>query len=139
MTQSISTLAFAVSLTVLIPACGAHAPPPRTFRYAELVQHPESGRHIFEQPIILAFEPGDRLPIHLHFDDALFALDPAQPALAFVAKARCYVRIDQGGIHTSPTPDGFDHKPQAPGSFFFGFAHHDTGPSLEVSVRTPRR
>lgn len=139
MTQSLSTLAVAIGLSTLATACGAHAPPPRMVRYADLVQRPESGRHIFEQPIILAFERGDRLPIHLSFDDALFTLDPAQPALAFIAKERCYVRIDGSGIRTSPTPDGFDTTPRAPGSFFFGFSHRPTGPSVEARVRTPRR
>jgi len=139
MTQSIAPFALALSLTAFTSACGAHAPPPHTFRYAELVQHPESGRHIFEQPIILAFEPGDRLPIHLDFDGELFALEPAHPELAFIAKERCYVRIDSSGIHASATPDGFDQKPRAPGSFFLGFAHHDTGPSVEIKVRTPQR
>lgn len=139
MTQSISSFAFALSLAALSSACGAHAPPPHTYRYADLVAHPESGRHMFEQPIIVAFEPGDHLPVHLHFDGDLFALEPAQPELAFIAKERCYVRVDQSGIRASSTPDGFDRKPRAPGSFFLGFAHHDTGPSVEVNVRTPKR
>jgi hypothetical protein len=120
-------------------ACAAHAPPARTYRYADLIQDPASGRHAFDQPLILQFEPGDRLPIELGFDDESFALDPAQPALALIAKERCYVRIDGEGVRASRDPNKFDEKPKAPGSFFFGFSHQSTGPSLKVQVRTPRK
>jgi hypothetical protein len=134
------TLTPLVALTIAVSsACGAHAPAPHSFRYAELVREPETGRHIFDHPIILEFVPGDRLPIELGFKDALFALDPTSPSLALVAKEHCYVRIDEHGIRTSRDLDKFDQKPAAPGSFFFGFAHRDTGPRLSVQVQTPRR
>jgi hypothetical protein len=132
-----SILAVAVMLTA---ACGAQAVPARTLSYAELVKNPASGRHAFDGgPLILAFEPGDRLPIDLGFDDESFALDPASPPLALVAKERCYVRIDEHGVRSSRDPARFDEKPKAPGSFMLGFSHRDTGPSLQVRVRTPRK
>jgi hypothetical protein len=123
----------------LTAGCGAHAPTPHAYRYAELVRNPETGRHIFEQPIILEFQPGDRLPIELGFQDAAFALEPSVPQLSLIAKERCFVRIDGRGIRTSRDRAGFDEKPAAPGSFFFGFAHRATGPALSVQVKTPRR
>ena len=127
---------FALSLST---ACAAHSAPARTFRYADLVQHPERGRHAFDQPLILAFEPGDRLPIVLDFEDESFELDPESPALALVAKQHCYVRIDDRGMRASTDPNKFDETPQEPGSFFFGFSHRDTGPSLQLRVRTPKK
>ena len=136
-----TTLAsFALALAVTLAAgCGAHGPAPRSYLYADLVRTPESGRHIFEQPIVLEFAPGDRLPVELGFADALFALEPTSPALALVAKERCFVRIDERGIRTSRDRKSFDQKPAAPGSFFLGFAHSDTGPALKVRVQTPKR
>jgi hypothetical protein len=132
-------VACAVS-AVVSAACGAHSPAPRSFRYADLVREPATGQQIFEQPIILEFVPGDRLPIELGFDDSSFALDPAAPPLALVAKEHCFVRIDERGIRTSRNPNDFDREPKTPGSFFFGFSHRkDVGPAFKVQVRTPLR
>jgi|SRR4051794_22217498 hypothetical protein len=136
--QTLSSFAF-VSIALFGAACAGHTPAPRSFRYADLVREPETGRHIFEQPIILEFVPGDRLRIELAFKDELFALDPTAPDLALVAKEHCFIRIDERGIRTSRDANHFDEKPKAPGSFFFGFAHRPTGPAIRVQVQTPRR
>jgi hypothetical protein len=123
----------------LAAGCGAHRPAPRLFQYADLVRTPAIGKDAFKQPIILEFAPGDRLPIELGFADRSFALDPATPTLALVAKERCFVRIDDSGIRTSRASRSFDDKPDAPGSFSFGFAHRTTGPALSLQVRTPTK
>jgi hypothetical protein len=129
-----------VALTVTLGSgCGAHGPAPRAYRYADLVRAPETGRHAFEHPIILEFAPGDRLPIELGFRDTSFALEPAAPSLALVAKERCFVRIDEHGIRTSRDRSRFDQKPEAAGTFFLGFAQRVSGPTLRVQVQTPRR
>jgi hypothetical protein len=138
--MTVNSLCMLVALPLaLLAGCGAHVPAPHSYRYADLVREPATGRHIFEQPIILEFQPGDRLPIELGFQDAAFALEPSAPQLSLVAKERCFVRIDERGIRTSRDRTRFDEKPAAPGSFFFGFAHRTTGPSLSVQVKTPRR
>src|SRR5262245_30925123 len=134
----------AFTLALAMPAlfgsgCAAHAPPARLYRYAELVRAPESARHIFEQPTILEFLPGDRLPIELAFRAESFALEPAAPPLALIAKEHCYVRIDGRGLRVSSDLAHFDWKPVAPGSFFIGFTAHADGPRLIVKVATPRR
>jgi hypothetical protein len=129
-----------LSTCLLLAACGAHAASARTYRFAELVKDPETGRHIFEQPAILEFQPGDRLPVQLVFSDEHFALDPDPPNLTLVAKAHCFVRIEQGGIRVSRDPRNFDEKPATPGTFFVGFTHDKrSGPTFSVQVRTPRR
>src|SRR5690349_9935379 len=84
-----------VSFVLVLTACGAaNAPAARAYRFADLVARPESGAHVFEAPAILEFEPGDRLPLRLEFSDVHFALDPAAPPLALVAREHCFVRID---------------------------------------------
>ena len=120
-------------------ACAATMPPARTYRYADLVRRPEVGKHAFDQPLVLEFQAGDRLPVHMDFADGNFALEPAAFELALVAQRHCFVRIDQHGIHASTDGRGFYDKPAEPGSFFLGFQHRPTGPSLEVRIRTPRR
>jgi len=130
----------AASILLLAAAgCSTQAPALRSYRYADLVRAPETGRTMFEAPFVLEFAPGDRLPVSLGFEDASFELDPAAPPLALVAKQRCFVRIDGtgSGIRVSTDPTRFDEA-KTKGAFGVGFKHQPTGPELIVQVKTPQ-
>jgi hypothetical protein len=124
----------AVAILALTSACSPALPAQR-IRFADAI----GAQLDWSRPLELEFMPGDRLPIHLAFSDQAFDLVPAAPALELVAKRRCVVRIEQGGISKSLTGDDFDARPLAPGQFRVGFTMTRAGKWLEVAIRSPRQ
>lgn len=125
-----------MSFMLLGAGCAA-APPAQHLRYADIGK---TGAGIdWRRPIVLEFQPGDQLPIHLTFTDQLFDLSPAAPAMAFVAKRHGFVRIEGARITSSLTGTDFDAKPLAPGQFHFGLAITRDGKWIDAGVTTPRR
>ncbi|HYP90300.1 MAG TPA: hypothetical protein VEQ59_19145 [Polyangiaceae bacterium] len=122
----------------LSTACGAAAPAQHV-RFADIASGVGGARIDWTKPIVLEFQAGERLPIHVAFSDQLFDLTPPAPDLAFVAKRRCFVRIDNGRITSSLTGTDFEKRPAAPGQFRFGIALTKDGSWVEVAVTTPRR
>ncbi|HYQ14829.1 MAG TPA: hypothetical protein VEQ58_03700 [Polyangiaceae bacterium] len=128
---------FATLLAVgLSTACGAAAPA-QHLRFADAATG--AGRIDWTKPVVLEFEAGDRLPVHIAFTDQLFELTPAKPDVVFVAKRHGFVRIDGAHITSSLTGADFDQKPSAPGQFRFGIALTKDGNWIEMAVTTPRR
>ena len=138
MTKHIVRRILVASSLLAAQACGASLLPAQQFRYADLTHDATQTRHMLEQPFILEFAPGDRLPIDMSLDAELFQLEPATPALALVAKRRCFVRVDAGGIHAGADKSVLARKPASPGSFFLGFTARAQGPALRVAIKTPR-
>ncbi len=128
-------LAAALALAPL--GCAAHSPPAERVRYATLQHAPQRGR--LRLPVILEFQPGDRLAVALSFNGQMFRLEPSEPPLELVATRHCYVRIDQDGFRTSFDGRDFDAKPEAPGRFFAGFSNTRDGTRFVVTVTSPRR
>ena len=123
-------------VAALSVGCGA-APPAQHLRFAEAST--TAGRIDWTKPVVLEFQAGDRLPVHVAFSDQSFELTPAAPPIAFVAKRHCFVRIDGARITTSLTGDDFDQRPAAPGHFRFGIALTRDGSWVDLAVTTPRR
>jgi hypothetical protein len=121
--------------TWLTWGCAA-APPAQHLRFADAAAHGSSID--WARPVVLEFQPGDRLPVRLAFSDQLFELSPAVPALELVAKRRGFLRIEPGGIRGSLSGDDFDVSPLAPGQFRFGLSVTKDGSWLELGLVTPR-
>jgi hypothetical protein len=117
----------------------AASPPPFQARYAD-VGRGALAQYRGDRPLVIEFQAGDRLPVDLRIESEDFELVPAQPALAFVAKRRVFVRFGSDGVHASSDGVHFDRKAREPGRFRLGFAATKTQPpQLEVEVVTPKR
>lgn len=130
-----SKAACSMTLSLLLVSCVA-APPAQHVRFADVVDR--GFRVDWTRPIVLEFQPGDRLPVHLALSDRLFDLSPGAPQLELVAKRRGFVRIEPGRVSTSLTGDDFHTEPLAPGSFNFGISITRQGTWLALAVTTPR-
>ncbi len=122
-------------LCLLLGAC-ASAAPAQHVRFADAAS--AGARLDWTRPIVLEFQAGDRLPVHIAIADQLFELTPDAPQLHLVAKRHGFVRIDPGRVSASLTGDDFDLKPLAPGTFRFGLAVTRQGTWLELAMTTPR-
>jgi hypothetical protein len=117
----------------------AHAVAPKRVRYADINNGALQG-YTGAEPLIIEFQPGDRLPVNFEFTGEDFELQPQHPPLELVAKRHGFVRIGTNGIRTSPDPDHFDSKPSQPGSFRVGFGAAPGKPAkLDVVIAAPRR
>jgi hypothetical protein len=122
--------------STFLAACAA-APPAQHLRFAN---PPVGAAQIdWTKPIVLEFQPGDRLPVHAAFSNQLFELSPASPAIELVAKRHGFVRIDGAHITTSLTGDDFEAKPLAPGMFRFGLVMTREGTWVDLALTTPRK
>ena len=126
-------------LLVLVTAIGcAHAPDPVRVSLARIGAG-GLARWTGEEPLIVEFQAGDRLPVHLELGGEEFILDPSQPPIELVAKLHCFVRFDNHGIRTSLDGLNFD-APEHPGSFRVGLnAAPGRSPWLDVILKGPRR
>lgn len=126
------------ALCALSLAGCASGPEPLRVRYADLDAGALRG-FTGEAPLVVEFQPGDRLPVALSFTAPNFALDPAAPALTLVARTHCFVRFDSSGIAASDDGVHFD-RPRVPGSFRIAFATQRGKPThLDVVIVAPRR
>jgi hypothetical protein len=124
-----------IALVLLSSGC-AHAPPAQHIRFSDAAR---SGSGIdWTRPIVLEFQPGDKLPVHISLSDQLFGLSPAAPQLELVAKRRGFIRIEPGRLTSSLTADNFETRPLAPGAFSFGLSLTRQGTWLALAVTTPR-
>jgi hypothetical protein len=127
----------ALVMSGLLTACAATTPPAQHLRFAEAAAG--RGRIDWTRPLVLEFEAGDRLPVHVEFSDQLFALSPSPPVIELVAKRHGFVRIEGRHITSSFTGDDFDARPLAPGAFRLGLATTRQGSWVELAVTTPRK
>jgi hypothetical protein len=133
------SLALWVALAGLTALGCAHSVTPRHVRYADINSGALQG-YTGAEPLIIEFQPGDRLPVNFEFTGEDFELQPQHPSLELVAKRHGFVRISAKGIRTSPDPDHFDAKPSQPGSFRLGFGAAQGKPAkLDVVIAAPRR
>lgn len=124
-----------IALALLFSGCGA-APPAQHIRFSDAA-HSGSGID-WTRPIVLEFQRGDRLPVHMSLSDQLFDLSPDAPQLELVAKRRGFVRIEPGRVSSSLTGDDFDTRPLGPGTFNFGLSITPGGTWVALAVTTPR-
>ena len=117
----------------------AHSVAPKRVRYADINSGALQG-YTGAEPLIIEYQPGDRLPVNFEFIGEDFELQPQHPPLELVAKRHGFVRIAANGIRTSPDPGHFDNKPSQPGSFRVGFGAVQGKPAkLDVVIAAPRR
>jgi hypothetical protein len=131
MLRSASLLA---AIASLLCACAA-SPAPRLVKAAELSR---IGSLVPGQPLIIQFEPGETIPVHLKILGPLVRTDPTTPPVRVQVLRRFYLRIDEDGLRTSLDGTSFDASPAQPGSFRFGIgATKHEGMRGEVTIRTP--
>jgi hypothetical protein len=117
----------------------AASPPPFHARYAEIGKG-ALAEYRGDRPLVVEFQPGERLPVDLRIESEDFELVPAQPPLEFVAKRRVFVRFGSDGMRMSSDGVNFDQKPREPGRFQLGFsATKTTPPKLQAHVVAPKR
>jgi hypothetical protein len=129
---ALTTLSLLFALDCI--GCAGHPSAP-VVRYADIVRHAApTGLHF---PLVLQFEPGDRIPVELEFESQGFALTPERPALELVAKRRSFVLMDADGLHGS-LDGNFDEKVAVPGRFSAGLEVTTAHPRVHIKVVTPR-
>jgi hypothetical protein len=134
-----------ISLVLLFAFAGltafgcTHAAAPMRVRYADIDKGAMKG-FTGAEPLIIEFQPGERLPVNFDLTGEGFELQPQHPSLELVAKQRCFVRISTKGIRVSLDPDHFDIKPSQPGSFRVGLSVVPGQPAkVDVVIAAPRR
>jgi hypothetical protein len=134
--RSVCVLLF-VSAGLMTPGC-AHSPVPMRVRYADIGKGGMTG-FTGAQPLIIEFQPGERIPLNFEITGDGFELQPQHPQLELVATQRCFVRIDRKGLRLSADPDHFDDKPKQPGSFRVGlWVDREQHAKVDVVIATPR-
>jgi hypothetical protein len=89
-------------------------------------------------PLIVEFQAGDHLPIHMELSSEDFVLEPSTPPLELVARRHCFVRFDGHDIRTSSDGQSFD-EPKQPGSFRIGLnAAPGVPPRFDIIVHAAR-
>src|ERR1051325_8774929 len=124
-----------LSLLFALECIGCAGRKPAPVRYADIARHTAPAGLRF--PLVLQFEPGDRIPVELEFESQGFALTPERPALELVAKRRSFVLMDADGLHGS-LDGNFDEKAAAPGRFSAGLEVTTAHPRVRIKVVTPR-
>ena len=122
--------------TLTSVGCGHEAAATRV-RFADFGQGALKG-YDGSRPLIIEFQPGERLPVNLEVDGEGFELEPRHPPLELVAKEHCFVRVGADGFRVSRDGVHFD-KPSQPGSFRIGFwSRPGQQTKLDVIVHGPR-
>jgi hypothetical protein len=129
---------------VIAGGCGASllgcagTPEPLRVRYADLANG-AARDYKGDRPLVVEFEPGDRIPVDFRFSGQYFGIEPT-PAVDVVTTGHCFVRFGGDGIKVSADGRNFDERPQQPGSFRIGLhSERDKPTKLEVFIATPRR
>ena len=118
---------------------GCASPAPFHARYADIGRG-ALAHYTGREPLVVEFQPGDRLPVELRVESEDFELVPAEPPLEFVAKRRVFVRFGGDGIRASSDGVNFDQKSREPGRFQLGIhATKTSPPKLQVHVTAPKR
>jgi hypothetical protein len=128
--------------SLLLAAAGftagcAHEPTAMRVRFADL-EHGAVKGYDGARPLIVEFQPGERLPVNLDVSGEGFELEPRHPPLEIVAKEHCFVRLGSDGFRLSRDGEHFD-KPRQPGTFRVGLRSRPGEPTtLDVIVVGPR-
>ena len=116
-----------------------HSPMPMRVRYADIEKGAMKG-FTGAQPLIIEFQPGERVPMNFEFTGGGFELEPQHPSLELVVKQHYFLRVDSDGLRLSPVPDHFDDKPKQQGSFRMGFwVDREQHAKVDVAIAAPRR
>jgi hypothetical protein len=127
--------AFSIALFVAAAGC-AHDATAKRVTLAELDRGALANWQA-DGPLIVEFQPGDRLPVQLAFQSQFFELSAPEAPLELVATERSFVRFDENGIRTSS--DGVDFEASAPGRFGVHFSSkRDENTVLRVEIVAPR-
>jgi hypothetical protein len=127
-----------MSVGLLALGC-AHSPAPMRVRYADIGNGVMKG-YTGAQPLIIEFEPGERIPMNFELTGDGFELEPQHPPLELVVKQHSFLRISSDGIRMSPDIEHLDDKPKQPGSFRIGFGVDPAQRAkVTVAVAAPRR
>jgi hypothetical protein len=136
-TRSVCMLLFVPAALVTL-GC-AHSPAPMRVRYADIGNGAMKG-FTRDQPLIIEFQPGDRIPVNFDLSGDGFELEPEHPQLEIVVKQHYFLRVSAKGLRMSPDPDHFDDKPKQPGTFRVGFwLDRDQRAKVDIVIATPRR
>jgi hypothetical protein len=118
---------------LLLCACAA-SPAPRTVRATEMGKLGPLSRG---QPLVIQFEPGDTIPLHVAVEGTLLRTDPGTPAVPVRVLRRFFLRIDDDGLRTSLDGRSFDETPVTRGAFSFGVGASPRGTEGRITIRTP--
>ena len=135
--RSLALARCSIGLVLLATAgCATEAPPLRV-RYADM-DRGAARAYTGEGPLIVEFQPGDRIPVEFRFTGDYFELTPL-PGVELLVRAHCFVRFSRDGIRVSADGTNFDEKPRQPGRFAIAL-HSENGQrtKLDVSIVTPR-
>lgn len=133
-----TALALMVVLPGLLTFGCAQAGAPMRVRYAD-VDKGALQAFTGEVPLIVEFQPGERLPVSFSLTADVFKLEPEHPALELVVTQHCFLRIGPDGFRMSLDPENFDRKPSEPGSFRIGFGQaRGESAKVTVEVAAPR-
>jgi hypothetical protein len=134
-----------LSLVLLFALAGlttfgcAHAAAPMRVRYADIDKGVLEG-YTGAAPLIIEFQPGERVPVNFELTGEGFELQPQHPPLELVATQRCFLRISAEGLRLGPDPDHLDSKPSQPGTFRVGFWKVRGQPAkVDIVITAPRR
>jgi hypothetical protein len=97
-----------------------------------------SSRPAPDQPVVLEFKAGDRIPVTVQVDGEIIETTPSSSTIWLTAKRDFSVRIRGSEIKTSLDGMHFDDKPAQPGQFQLGLGPTpEGGPKLSLHVTTP--
>ncbi|MEJ7734065.1 MAG: hypothetical protein WKG00_33335 [Polyangiaceae bacterium] len=122
-----------VSSALVLSACAA-SPAARTVRAADMGT---LGPLAPGQPLVIQFEPGDTIALHVAVEGALLRTDPDAAPLRVQVLRRFFLRIDGDSMRTSLDGRSFDEAPATRGSFSVGFGATKRGTEGRISIRTP--
>jgi hypothetical protein len=115
----------------------AHEAPALRVRFADVGRGAMKG-YDGSRPLVIEFQPGDRLPVNLQVSGEGFELDPQGPPLALLAKEHCFLRVGSDGFRVSRDGEHFD-KPRTPGTFRVGlWSRPGEQARLDVIIVGPR-
>ncbi len=89
------------------------------------------------RPVVIELDEGDTVPIDLSFTGDLVELTPPEPALAFKARRRFFLRMSADGLAVSLDGVHFGVRPKEPGSFRLGVSATSQGTRVHVDIKTP--
>jgi hypothetical protein len=91
-----------------------------------------------DQPLIVDFKAGDRIPVTLRVDGEILATTPDPSTIWLTAKRDFSVRVRGSELRTSLDGAHFDDKPKTPGQFRLGLqTTREAGIQVVLRLTTP--
>jgi hypothetical protein len=139
MPSSLSSTVILFGMLLLTPVFGcAHSAVVAPF-HVRAGAPPGTARPLPNQPIVVDFRAGDRIPVVIRVDGEVVETTPNPSTVWLSAKRDFSVRIRGSEVKTSLDGVSFDDKPAVPGHFQFGFELTlQGGPKVVVAITTPQ-